>query len=164
MMLNNIRKIIKEELNKVLNEYNPLEKIKVDASDFNIFRGVSKDEFNVILKQKHLIPSSDLMPLDWDVVEYGLGDDASEMSEEEIEQWIKDTCRWYNGTVSSIKGGVNLTNDIETAEGYGDFVLAVDCNCQIAEFSDSHLFAKDATKCVPVAYKEYGSYDWFKID
>lgn len=118
---------------------------------YGLYRGMSIAEAQKVLQLGRLLPSTDLMPLDWEVVEYGLGESASEMSEEEIDQWVMDVCPWYDGSVQSIQGGVNLTSDWENARGYAGrgVVMAVICHCDVAEFSDAHYFAQSASLCSP---------------
>lgn len=137
------------KINKVniINE----DKLKNDP-EFIAWRGVSAQELKEMLKTQKVIPSSDLMPLDWEVVEYGLGDNAGEMSEEQIEDWVKDTCHWYDGSLGSISGGVNATSDFENAKGYGDFVVAIGGSSDFCHFSDSHIFIKSANECRILGY------------
>lgn len=127
----------------------------VDLQDafesYSLYRGMSIAEAKRVLQLGHMLPSTDLMPLDWEVVEYGLGDYASDMDEEEIDQWVMDVCPWYDGTYQSIAGGVNLTSDWENARGYAGngVVMGVICKCDVAEFSDAHYFAQYANQCYP---------------
>ena len=135
----------------------PHEVIKEDDNlenlfnSYELYRGMSIPEAKKVLQLGHLLPSTDLMPLDWEVVEYGLGDYASQMSEEEVDQWVQDVCPWYNGTHQSIQGGVNLTTDWDNARGYAGngVVMGVICRGDVAEFSDAHYFAQSAAECVP---------------
>lgn len=132
-------------------------------NEVGLYRAVGPDEAKMILKQGFLIPSSDLMPFDWEVVEYSLGDDIHDMEEEEIEAAVQSIVPWYDGSLQSVHGGVNLTTDWDNARGYaGDtgVVFAVNCNgTDLAQFSDSHVFARDARGCVPVVGM-YGSIEY----
>ena len=121
-------------------------------NSYGLYRGMSVPEAKKVFQLGHLPPSSDLMPLDWEVVEYSIGDSISDMSEEDIEQFVMDVCPWYDGSLQSIRGGVNLTSDWENARGYASddgVVLGVICNGDVAQFSDAHYFAKSANKCIP---------------
>lgn len=114
------------------------------------YRGVWLEDAVKIIKQKKLLPSQDLMPLDWEVVEYSIGDEISEMSEQDIDDWVADVCWWYDGSRKSIKGGLNLTSDFDNARGYAGengVVFGIQCTGDFAEFSDAHLFAKSAKEC-----------------
>jgi len=118
-----------------------------DPEDSRYFRGVSKEELRIILKTKKFLPSTDLMPFDNEVIEYAIGEEYSDMTEKQIERWIRSMIPWYNGKLSSVQGGVNLTTDFENAKGYGDYVLATNGDgAEIADISDAHSFAKDANE------------------
>ena len=95
----------------------------ITEDDASYYRGVSIKEAKQWAMGKP-IPTrpANLMPLDWEVVEYGL-EDAKSMSEEEIEQHVKSVCWWYDGSTEAIEGGLNMTNDFDNATGYGDAVL-----------------------------------------
>ena len=126
--------------------------------DAGMYRAVGPAEAKIILRQGRLLPSTDLMPFDWEVIEYGLGDAASDMDEDEIEAYVQSVVPWYNGSLQSVKNGVNLTSDWENARGYAGnngVVFAVNCHGDVAQFSDSHYFAQNANECIPVA----GMYD-----
>lgn len=121
---------------KSINEYN---------SDSDIYyRGVGEDEAIKCLEVGHLIYYSlDPMSEDWEVIEYGLGSEASEMSEDDIEEYVNEIVPWVD-----IDKGVNLTSDLGNAKGYGDIVFGVEVECDIAEFSKSHYFAEDPNDCI----------------
>lgn len=116
------------------------------------WRGVGIDEAKIIIKQGHMLPSRDLMPFDYEVVEYGIGDEIHDMSEEDIESWVQYMCPWYDGSRRSVEGGMNLTSDFDNAGGYGrdGVIFGVYCKCDVAEFSDAHLFAQNANDCIPI--------------
>lgn len=127
--------------------------------DVTGWRGVGPEEAKQILELGHMLPSHDLMPLDQEVVEFGLGEDFEDMSEEDVEAWVQGICPWYDGSLESIKGGVNLATDETNALGYaGDdgVVFGVQCHCDVADFSDEHLFAKSAEHCKPVVAYHQG--------
>jgi hypothetical protein len=120
-----------------------------ENGDF-VFRGVGLDHAISFAKGNPISTSKmEQMPLDWEVVEYALGDDASEMSEEDIDQAVQGICWWYDGTIQSIDGGLNTTTDFENAKGYaGDdgFVLELDVsNIEFCEFSDYHTYVRNAS-------------------
>ena len=119
------------------------------------FRGVSVAEAQVILKLGHLLPTSPhgLMPFDNAVLETVLGEDFSEMSQGDIDYFITSVCPWYDGSLTSIVGGVNLTSDEYTAKDYANtegVIFSVRCDGPVADFGEDYLFAKDATQCIPI--------------
>jgi len=118
---------------------------KASIRNARYFRGVKKQEAISIMKGKNLTPSTDLIPFDNEVLEYAIGDDYKDMSQEEIDNWIKNVIPWYDGSLASVKGGVNLTTDFENAQGYGDYVLAIEpYNTEVVDVSDAHAFARSA--------------------
>ena len=121
---------------------------EIDEFDAELYRGVTKEEAE---KWEKGIPvptrNENLMPVDWEIVEYGIGDEARNMSDEEIENWVKSVCYWYDGSLGSIKNGVNLTTDFDNAKGYGKYVLGFNpstVNTEIADFSEAHKFCRNA--------------------
>jgi hypothetical protein len=136
-------------------------KMMKDKSGYDGYRGVGQQEFNEIIKTKHPLPSTDLMPFDNEIIEYGMGE--GEFTQEEIEQWVRDTVPWYDGSLVSVKGGVNFTKDLSNAEGYGNYVLALKTKGPVADFSDIHSFAKNYKDVDVVAYKKPGSKNWIKL-
>ena len=138
---------------KLRNLFEQCQKIIIESefSKPEAYRGVSLENAKIILKQGYLLPSQDLMPLDYEVIAHSIGDEINDMSEEEIEQWLHNTVSWYNGSYESIVSGVNLTTDKYNASGYGNgVVFGVVCNGEVALFTDEYLFAKSAKECVPV--------------
>ena len=108
-----------------------------------LYRGISLDEALKSAKAGHLVYySKDPMSLDWEVIEYALGDSVSEMSEEEINKFVNNTVYWR-----PINKGVNLTSDLDNAKGYSQIVAEVDCTGECAEFDDTHYFAKEPKDC-----------------
>ena len=129
-------------------------------------RSLSKAELHEILKTKHPLPSTDLMPFDNEVIEQGIGeDDYGEMSEEDIEQWVRDVVPWYNGSLASVQGGVNYTTDEEIAESYGDgaYIIQLSVRGPTAMFTDEYSFAKNYKDVVVTAYKKTGTDDWIQV-
>jgi hypothetical protein len=105
-----------------------LEQIQDDSDPeflYKYFRGISLNELNEIIATKRVLPSSDLIPFDNEVLEYAIGEDYGDMSQEDIDDWIMGVVWWYDGSLKSVKGGVNLTTDFDNAKGYGDYVIAV---------------------------------------
>ncbi len=145
-----IRKLIREELENF-------------QSEFILYRGVGMDEAIKSCKLGHLIYySKDAMSRDWEVIEYGLGDAASEMSEKDIDDYVNDLVPWTpNGK------GVNLTSDLENAMGYSDIVLEINLIGDYAQFSDVHYFAQKPEDCLikNVFYKSkrYSKEEFLKI-
>lgn len=111
---------------------------------FILYRGVGLDEAIKSCKEGHLIyHSNDPMSRDWEVIEYGLGDSVSEMSDIEIDEYINNLVTWTPNSK-----GVNLTSDLENAKGYSEIVLEIDLVGDYAEFSDVHIFAKNPEDCL----------------
>jgi hypothetical protein len=110
-----------------------------------LYRGVSLEEAIKSCKEGHLVyRSEDPMSKDWEVIEYGLGGQASEMSEEEIDEYINELVPW-----SPVSEGVNLTSDLSNARGYSEIVLEVNLvGYEYAEFSRYHFFAKNPEDCL----------------
>jgi hypothetical protein len=131
---------------------------------FTGYRGVGVAELKEILKTGHALPSTDLMPFDNEIIEYSIGEESFEaMSDRDIEEWVRDTVPWYNGSLQSVKGGVNFTTDEFNAEGYGDYLLGLKINGPYVDFSDIHSFAKNYKDVEVVAYKKHGTDDWIEV-
>ena len=135
---------------------------KKNNKDMDFYRGISKKECIESCEIGHLLYySSDPMTNDWEVIEYALGDDAKEMSEGEITQWIKNTISW-----NDYLKGVNLTTDEENAKGYSEFVVELELTGFWEEFSDAHIFAQNPKDCkiIKVHYKnrEYETKEFLK--
>lgn len=117
-----------------------------------LYRGAGLDEALRSCEAGHLIyDSQDPMSRDWEVIEYGLGDVAAEMSEQEVEEYVDDLVGW-----TPTDKGVNLTSDLDNAKGYSDIVLEVNLVGPYAEFSNVHIFAKNPEDCLirAVHYKD----------
>mgnify|MGYP003349314746 CR=1 FL=1 len=84
-------------------------------------------------------------------------------AQEEIEQWVGETVPWYDGSLASVKGGVNFTTDLDNASGYGKYVLALKTRGPVANFSDVHKFAKNYKDVDVVAYRAPNSKKWIKV-
>lgn len=129
-----------------------------------LYRAVGLDEAIKSCETGHLVYySRNPMSRDWEVIEYGLGSQASEMSEEEVQEYVNDLVSW------KLKSkGVNLTSDLDNAKGYSDIVLEINLvGYDYAEFSDVHIFAKnpDDSKILSVYYngKEYSKEQFLDI-
>ena len=136
---------------------------KKNNKDMDFYRGISKKECIESCEIGHLLYySSDPMTNDWEVIEYALGDDASEMSEEQITQWIKNTISW-----NDYLKGVNLITDLQNAKGYSEFVVELELTCLWEEFSDTHVFAQNSECCkiIKVHYKnqEYSAKEFLSL-
>ena len=119
-------------------------KVFESRSEFILYRGVGLDEAIKACEVGHLIyHSNDPMSKDWEVIEYGLGDEASEMSEEEVDDYVNDLVYW-----SPNDKGVNLTSDLDNAKGYSEIVLEVNLVGDHAEFSKKYIFAKNPEDCL----------------
>jgi hypothetical protein len=129
-----------------------------------LYRGVGLDEAIKSCETGHLVYySRDPMSRDWEVIEYGLGSEASEMSEEEVEEYVNDLVSWKRKSK-----GVNLTSDLDNAKGYSDIVLEINLvGYDYAEFSDVHIFAKNPEDCkIKSVYyngKEYSKEEFLDI-
>ncbi len=108
------------------------------------YRGVGIDEAIESLKLGHLVYySNDPITNDWEVIEYSLGDSASEMSEYEINKYLKELIPW-----KSIDKGVNLTTDIDNAFGYSDITFGIQVVGNYVEFGKSYIFAEHPKDCI----------------
>ena len=59
--------------------------------EYILYRAVGLDEAIKSCEAGHLVYySRDPMSRDWEVIEYGLGSEASEMSEEEVEEYVNN--------------------------------------------------------------------------
>jgi hypothetical protein len=144
----NIRTLLKEEYER----------------EYILYRAVGLDEAIKSCEAGHLVYySRDPMSRDWEVIEYGLGDEASEMSDEEIDGYVNDLVPWKQN-----RKGVNLTSDLDNAKGYSDIVLEINLvGYDYAEFSDVHIFAKNPDDCkIKLVYyngKEYTKEEFLDI-
>ena len=113
--------------------------------EYILYRAVGLDEAIKSCEAGHLVYySRDPMSRDWEVIEYGLGDAASEMSDEEVDEYVNNIVTWVPN-----RKGVNLTSDLDNAKGYSDIVLEINLvGYDYAEFSDVHIFAKNTEDCL----------------
>lgn len=153
----------KEFITEIEDYYSWLERKQAQnqmKSKYDGYRGVGEEEFNAIMKTKHLLPSTDLMPFDNEIIEYGMGE--GDFTDQEREEWVSDVVPWYDGSLASVKNGVNFTTDLDNASGYGNYLLALKANGPVADFSDIHKFAKNYKDLEVVAYRTPGSKKWIK--
>lgn len=95
----------------------------------------------------HPIPSKDPMPLNIDIVQYGIGSDLDdEGTDDDYKEIVMEKCPWYDGTEDSVKDGVNAVDDFEYATEFDQYILGVKTKSQIAQFSSMHIFIKDYRK------------------
>lgn len=124
-----------------------------DASlyDYNsskgyVFRGVN-EETAVSYAQGKYLPTSlnEQMPLDPVAVEMLVGEDYSEMSQEDIDAEIQNVCQWYDGSAESVKGGLNTTSDSDVAIDYsnGEYVLVLKLiSDNYCNFGDNYVYVQ----------------------
>ena len=60
----------------------------IDEDSATYYRGVSLDAA-ISWCKGNPIPSYDPMPLDYEVVEYGIGDAISDMDDDQVDDWVK---------------------------------------------------------------------------
>lgn len=119
-------------------------------SDIIYFRGVSSSEARKIKAGKKMLPSTDLIPFDNEVLELVYGGEYSETSQDDIDTWLKNLIPWYDGSIKSVKGGLNLTEDFENACGYGQFVVGVNTDqTEVSKLGEEYAFARSAAQCRP---------------
>ena len=112
-----------------------------------VFRGVPKPVAVSYAEGKY-VPTSlnEQMPFDPVVVEMMLGEDYSEMSQEDVDYQIQSVCPWYDGSAKSVKGGVNTTSDLDRAIDYaGDngYVLVLELvSDNFCDFDNSYIYVK----------------------
>ncbi len=127
----------------------------VDGLRINYFRAVGEDELAKAVELKHLpYLSKDPMSEDWEVIELSMEEEGYEG---DPEKYVKKLVRW------NPKTGVNLTTDFDNAIGYGDYVLGVDSQGEQAEFTRSHVFARDPKKVKVLAVYDVKTREWTKL-
>ena len=126
-------------------------KLFESRSEYILYRAVGLEEAINSCKNGHLVYYiRDPMSRDWEVIEYGLGDEVSEMSKEEVDEYVDE---YVNDLVSWSPNdkGVNLTSDLGNAKGYSEIVLEVNLVALVgdyAEFSKQYIFAKNPEDCL----------------
>ena len=112
-----------EKYNQILES---LQDIPIDPRyEYEYFRGVSEEDLSKIQKLGHLLPSTDRITEDPEVLEQVFGSEYYERTERQIKSALKGRIPWYDGKENSLKDTVNLTKDFENAKGYGEYVVAV---------------------------------------
>ena len=119
------------------------------------FRAVGKDEMQKAIKLGHLpYLSKDPMSEDWEVIELSM---QANGYEGDPQDYVNDLVIW------NPKTGVNLTTDFENAKGYNDYVLGLDNLGPQADFTKSHVFAKDPKKVKVLALYDVKNRTWSSI-
>ena len=131
------------------NNFKDLYKLTKD-SNFIGYKGVSIEESKQILKDNFLRPSDD--PLNKAILKDCFGELLNDMRDDEIERWVFKNVRWYNGSPSSLKNGLNVTKDFVRASSEGDIVMVLATDCESAKLSPEHIFVKDASRCWILGY------------
>jgi len=110
----------------------------VGGQRIEYFRAVGKEEFKKAIQLGHLpYTSKDPMSEDWEVIELSMQENGYEGDPQE---YVNELVPW------NPKTGVNLTTDFDNAKGYDDYVLGLDNLGSQADFTKSHIFAKDPKK------------------
>lgn len=120
----------------------------VDNLRIEYFRAVGKDEMTKAVKLGHLpYLSKNPMSEDWEIIELSMSENGYDGN---LDEYINELVPW------NPKTGVNLTTDFDNAKGYGDYVLGLKNEGFQADFTRSHIFAKDPKKVKVVAvYNTY---------
>ena len=131
------------------NNFKDLYKLSKDPN-FIGYKGVSIEDSKQILKDNFLKPSQD--PLDKAILKDCFGELLNDMAKKEIERWVFNNVKWYNGTEASIKNGLNVLRDFVRAASEGDIVMIIATDCESAKLSPEHTFVKDASRCWVLGY------------
>ena len=131
------------------------ERETVDGRNIEYFRAVGKDEMTKAVKLGHLpYLSKDPMSEDWEVIELSMQENGFEG---DPEKYVEELVPW------NPKTGVNLTTDFDNAKGYDDYVLGLDNQGGQADFTRSHIFAKDPKKVIVIAVYDVKKRKWTSI-
>lgn len=128
-----------------------------DVNDKRIkyFRAVGEDEMAKAVKLGYLpYLSKDPMSTDWEVIELSMQENGYEG---DSEKYVEELVPW------NPKTGVNLTTDFNNAKGYGDYVLGLDNQGGQADFTQSHVFAKDPKKVKVLAVYNTKTKKWVDV-
>jgi len=113
-----------------------------------VFRSVDKNTAKEYCKGNY-IPTSDLgqMVFDNEVLAMAIGEDEyDELSQDEIDEIITEMCPWYDGSLNSVRGGINTTSELERALDYYDaeyiLILKLKPNAQVADFGEDYVYVK----------------------
>lgn len=116
------------------------------------YKGVSIEDSKQILKDNFLKPSENLAPFNKAILKDCFGELLNDMAKKEIERWVFNNVRWYNGSESSLKNGLNVLKDFVRAASEGDIVMIIATDCESAKLSLEHTFVKDASRCWVIGY------------
>jgi hypothetical protein len=116
------------------------------------YKGVSIEDSKQILKDNFLKPSENPAPFNKAILKDCFGELLNDMAKKEIERWVFNNVRWYNGSEGSLKNGLNVLKDFVRAASEGDVVLIVATDCESAKLSLEHTFVKDASRCWVIGY------------
>ena len=133
------------------NNFKDLYKLTKD-SNFIGYKGVSLEESKQILKDNFLRPSENPAPFNKDILKDCFGGLYEDMKDEEVERWVFKNVKFYNGSHSSLKNGLNVLRDFVRASSEGDVVLVIATDCESAKLSPEHIFVKDANRCWVLGY------------
>jgi hypothetical protein len=114
------------------------------------YKGVSIEDSKQILKDNFLKPSDD--PLNKAILKDCFGGLYEDMAKKEIERWVFNNVRWYNGSEGSLKNGLNVLKDFVRAASEGEIVMVLATDCESAKLSPEHIFVKDASRCWILGY------------
>jgi hypothetical protein len=131
------------------NNFKDLYKLTKDPN-FIGYKGVSVEESKQILKDNFLKPSDD--PLNKAILKDCFGELYKDMKDDEIERWVFKNVRWYNGSESSLKNGLNVLKDFVRAASEGEIVMVLATDCESAKLSPEHTFVKDASRTWILGY------------
>lgn len=116
------------------------------------YKGVSIEDSKQILKDNFLKPSDDPAPFNKAILKDCFGGLYEDMTDAEIERWVFKNVKFYNGSPSSLKNGLNVLKDFVRAASEGDIVMVVATDCESAKLSSEHIFVKDASRCWVLGY------------
>ena len=133
------------------NNFKDLYKLTKDPN-FIGYKGVSIEESKQILKDNFLKPSDDPAPFNKAILKDCFGELLKDMKDEELERWIFKNVKFYNGSPSSLKNGLNVLRDFVRASSEGEIVMVLATDCESAKLSPEHIFVKDASRCWAIGY------------
>ena len=116
------------------------------------YKGVSIEDSKQILKDNFLKPSVNPSPFNKAILKDCFGELLNDMAKKEIERWVFNNVKWYNGNEASIKNGLNVLRDFVRAASEGDIVMVLATDCESAKLSPEHIFVKDASRCWILGY------------
>lgn len=124
----------------------------VNNQRIEYFRAVGADEMQKAIKLGHLpYLSKDAMSQDWEVIELSMQENGYDGDPDE---YVNELVPW------NPKTGVNITTDFDNAKGYGDYVLGLENNGSQADFTKSHIFAKDPKQVKVLAVYDVKKNEW----